>query len=286
MKKIIQSFVLILLCLWPIAAYADEQKSNETGEEEAIEVTADGVGTIKEDVANARRSAIDDGLRIAVEQAKGVFVNAETEAESYALVKDEIVTKCKGYVKTYKILNENKDDKVSLYRVRLQAAVLLSNPKEQAPIVFDEQKFTANIPEIIREAMFISKRTNEISEMINSRTKDFGAGINTKRGAALNPEKLKKLHQRYLIMIQMLNSINPPRQKAEGHQTLKKAISLKAKATYLYTEYVSGKGGIESLKLANKLNQDANKMLGELKERFPRKASGLKEKPLHRPRMR
>lgn len=272
MKKVFFVFLFIALSLYPLVSNAAEQASEE---DEAIEVTADGVGTIKDDVANARRAAIDDGLRIAVEQVKGVFVNAETEVESYAAVKDEIATKCKGYVKTYKILNENKDDKVSLYRVRLQAAVLLSNPKEQAPVVFDEQKFTTKIPEIIKEAMFISKRTNDISELIN-----------TKKGAGLNPEKLKKLHQRYLMMIQMLNSINPPRQKAEGHQTLKKAISLKAKATHLYTEYVSGKASAENLNLANKLNEDANKILRELKERFPRKTTGLKEKPLPRPRMR
>ncbi|MBI5048049.1 MAG: hypothetical protein HZB54_03740 [Deltaproteobacteria bacterium] len=273
MKKTFPVFLFIFLNFYPFTVYAAEQEN--TGEDEAIDVTADGVGTIKDDVANARRSAIDDGLRIAVEQAKGVFVNAETEAESYALVKDEIVTKCKGYVKTYKILNENKDDKVSLYRVRLQAAVLLSNPKEQAPVVFDEQKFTTRIPEIIREAMFISKRTNDMAEMIN-----------TKRIVGLNPEKLKKLRQHYLIMVQLLNSIEPPKGKREGHQMLKKAILLKSKALHLYTEYIYGKGRAENLKLANAFNKEANEILRDLKERFPRKGAGVKERLPHRPRPR
>ncbi|MBI3753684.1 MAG: hypothetical protein HY266_06550 [Deltaproteobacteria bacterium] len=255
MKRLFVFSLFVFMNLCSLTVYGVEQESS--GEDEAITVTADGVGTIKGDVADARRSAIDDGLRIAVEQAKGVFVNAETEVESYAAVKDEIVAKCKGYVKTYKILNEGKEDKERLYRVRLQAAVLLSNPKEQAPVVFDEQKFTTKIPEIIREAMFISKRTNDISKMISM-----------KRTARLNPEKLKKLRQHYVIMIQMLNSIEPPKARAEWHQMLKKAISLKSKATRLYAAYVFGKGDSENLKSANKLNEDANMILRELKKRF------------------
>lgn len=164
MKKIFLIFLFILLGLYPLCGNAEEQTNEE---DEAIEVTTDGVGTIKNDVADARRSAIDNGLRLAVEQAKGVFIKAETEVESYAVVKDEIITKSKGYVKTYRILKEGKEEK--LYRVRLQAAVLLSNPKEQTPVVFDEQKFSAKIPEIIREAILVSKKTNDIAEIINTK---------------------------------------------------------------------------------------------------------------------
>jgi len=271
MKRTSLIFLFIVLSLYPFITNAAGQES--AGEDEAIEVTTDGVGTIKDDAA--RRSAIDDGLRIAVEQAKGVFVNAETEVESYAAVKDEIATKCKGYVRTYKILNENKDDMEKLYRVRLQAAVLLSNPKESAPVVFDEQKFTAKIPDVIREAIAISQKTNEVSEMIN-----------TKRAAQLNPEMLKKLRSRYVIMIQMLNSIEPPKGRADKHQMIKKAISLKAKATRLYAETLTGEPHPKKLKLANGLNEDANRILRELKERFPHKASGSKAKLTHQPRMR
>ncbi|MBI3398242.1 MAG: hypothetical protein HY026_03285 [Deltaproteobacteria bacterium] len=273
MKKTSLIFLFIVSSLYPLISNAVEQASEE--ENETIEVTADGVGTIKGDAADARRSAIDDGLRIAVEQAKGVFVKAETAVESYAAVKDEIATKCKGYVKTYKILNENKDDKASLYRVRLQAAVLLSDPKESAPVVFDEQKFEDKIPDVIKEAIAISKKTNAVAEMIG-----------TKRTAELNPEMLKKLRQRYLIMIQMLNSIEPPRGRVEKHRMLKKAIALKARATRLYGEYVFGKGRSESLKSANTLNKEANAILRDLKERAPQKTSGLKQRPPHRPQMR
>lgn len=87
-------------------------------------------------------------------------------------------------------------------------------------------------------------------------------------------------------MIQVINSIEPPKEKKERHQMLKKAISLKAKATRLYGEYVSGKGVSESLQAANVLNRDANMMLQELKERFPHKGAGIKERHPHRPGMR
>lgn len=257
MKKLFSVLSILFIVLYPLTANTAEQEGTGQNEEEAIEVTADGVGSLKEDVADARRSAIDDALRIAVEQAKGVLVSVETEVQEYALVRDEVATRCKGYVKTYKILNENKDDKEKLYRISINAIVLLSNPKESAPVVFDEQKFRGKVPEIIREAIFISKKTNELSEMINNR-----------RVSELKPEMLKKLHQRYLIMTQILNSIEPPGEKAEKHEMLKKGIMLKAKATRLYTDFLFGEHQPEKLKLANEINMDANRILHDLKDKI------------------
>ena len=256
MKKAIFILFSLFIALYPLTANT-EQEGTGQNEEDAIEVTVDGVGSLKEDVADARRSAIDDALRIAVEQAKGVLVSVETEVQEYALVRDEVATRCKGYVKTYRILNENKDDKEKLYRISINAIVLLSNPKESAPIVFDEQKFRGKVPEIIREAIFISKKTNELAEMINNR-----------RVSELKPEMFKKLHQRYLIMTQILNSIEPPGEKAEKHQMLKRGIGVKAKAPRLYTDFIFGEHQPEKLKLANEINMDANRILHDLKEKI------------------
>lgn len=276
MKRLFVFSIALLLSLYSFAVYAAEQEDDS--ENEAIEVTAEGVGAIKGDAADARRAAIDDGLRIAVEQAKGVWVSAETEVESYAAIKDEIATKCKGYVKTYQILNENKDEKEKLYRVRLQAAVLLSNPKEQAPVIFDEQKFTAEIPDVIREALLISKRTNKMAEMIN-----------TRGSANLRPEMLNqfpRLRQRYITMLQILKSIEPPKERVDKFRMLKRAIALKARATRLYADILAAGGHRpKELKLANELNDDANKILRELKEKFPHKVSDVKERASHRPHM-
>jgi hypothetical protein len=263
-------FVLLCITIFPFTVNASEQERGEQNEEEAIEVTADGVGTIKEDITDARRSAIDDALRIAVEQAKGVLVNVETEVQAYALVRDEVATRCKGFVKTYKILNENRDDKERLYRISIHATVLLSNPRQSAPVVFDEHKFTGKIPEIIKEALFISKKTNELSEMITER-----------RISKVNPEMLKKLHHRFLIMYQILNSIEPPKERADKHQMLKKVIALKARATHLYAGFLFGEKNPEMLRLANGLNRDANRTLHDLKEKFSSQSHQRHRPPVH-----
>lgn len=265
MKRLFFIVLFLSIALYPLTANT-EQEGTGQNDEDAIEVTADGVGSLKEDVADARRSAIDDALRIAVEQAKGVLVSVETEVQEYALVRDEVATRCKGYVKTYKILNENKDDKEKLYRISINAIVLLSNPKESAPVVFDEQKFSGKVPEIIREAIFISKKTNELAEIIN-----------TRRVSELKPEMLKKLHQRYLIMTQILNSIQPPGERADKHEMLKRGIVLKAKATRLYTDFLFGGHQPEKLKLANEINMDANRILHDLKDK-------IQSQPHQRPR--
>ncbi|MBI5750497.1 MAG: hypothetical protein HZA00_15380 [Nitrospinae bacterium] len=265
MKRLFFIILFLSIAFYPFAADPAEQEKSEQ-EEEAIEVTTEGVGAIKEDIADARRSAIDDALRIAVEQAKGVLVSVETEVQEYALVRDEVATRCKGFIKTYKILNENKDDKEKLYRISINAIVLLSNPKESAPVVFDEQKFSGKVPEIIRESIFISKKTNELSEMIN-----------TRRVSELKPEMLKKLHQRYLIMAQILNSIEPPIEKAEKHQMLKRGIVLKTKATRLYADFLFADHQPEKLKLANEINMDANRILHDLKDK-------IQSQPHQRPR--
>lgn len=257
MKRLFLIALFLSIAFYPFAADPAEQENGGQNEEDAIEVTADGVGTIKEDVAEARRAAIDDALRIAVEQAKGVLVSVETEVQEYALVRDEVATRCKGYVKTYRILNENKDDRERLYRISINAIVLLSNPKESPPVVFDEKKFSGKIPEVIRESIFISKKTNELAEMINNR-----------RVRELKPEMLKKLHQRYIIMTQILNSIEPPPEKADKHQMLKRGISLKAKATRLYADLLFGGHQPEKLRLANEINRDANRILLDLKEKI------------------
>lgn len=266
MKRLFFIVLFLSIAFYPFASDTAEQEVTGQNDEEAIEVTVDGVGSLKEDVADARRSAIDDALRIAVEQARGVLVSVETEVQEYALVRDEVATRCKGYVKTYKILNENKDDKEKLYRISINAIVLLSNPKESAPVVFDEQKFRGKVPEIIREAIFISKKTNELAKIIN-----------TRMVSELKPEMLKKLHQRYLIMTQILNSIQPPVERAEKHQMLKKGIMLKAKATRLYTDFLLGEHQPEKLKLANEINRDANRILHDLKDK-------IKSQPHERPR--
>lgn len=65
--------------------------------------------------------AIQDGLRKAVESATGVFVYSSSEVKNFTLVKDQIITAARGYVKTFDIKDEFKND--GLVIVKLNVAV-------------------------------------------------------------------------------------------------------------------------------------------------------------------
>ena len=81
------------------------------GAGDATEVTAVGQAAImSNDVSMARDKAIEDALRKAVEQAVGAMVSSETVTQNYELLSDKILSKSKGYVRSYKIATEKKGD--------------------------------------------------------------------------------------------------------------------------------------------------------------------------------
>jgi hypothetical protein len=89
--------------------------------EETVEV--EGVAAVvNDDLAIARDRAIDDAKRKAVEQVAGAQVSAESITENFALVEDKIYSRASGFVKTYQIVNELKDQG-GVYRVRIKATV-------------------------------------------------------------------------------------------------------------------------------------------------------------------
>ena len=69
----------------------------------AQEVTVKGMGASRED-------AIRDSLRLAVEQSVGTLLNAETVVQNYTVIKDEIYTKSRGFVKEYQVLQEQSEN--------------------------------------------------------------------------------------------------------------------------------------------------------------------------------
>ena len=86
-------------------------------------VEATGTGTIfSGDVAGARDRAIDDGLRRAVENALGTYIESEVRVENYMVVEDNIMSWSRGYVKNYSILSEKKKTS-EMYEVHVQAEV-------------------------------------------------------------------------------------------------------------------------------------------------------------------
>jgi hypothetical protein len=56
-----------------------------------------------------RDHALTNALQVAVEQVVGVMVKSSTDVVDFQVIKDEIVTHSKGYVKSYKIIEETKE---------------------------------------------------------------------------------------------------------------------------------------------------------------------------------
>ena len=84
-----------------------------------------GVAVLSGDVAVARDKAINDALRNAVEEGLGVFIKSTSVVENYELLADKIRSEAKGYVKSYEVVRERKDEEAGLYRVWVKATVSL-----------------------------------------------------------------------------------------------------------------------------------------------------------------
>ncbi|MFZ6007259.1 MAG: hypothetical protein ACOYU2_06345 [Nitrospirota bacterium] len=227
-----------------------QMELDNDSEQDAISVQVDGVGTLKDDVAAARKIAISDGLRIAVEQAKGIMVKGETEVRDFAEIRDEVVSKTKGFVRTYKILNETKED--NIYRVTLEVEVMLKNPKETAPVKMDEQKYNTKIPKLVEETNSLVRKTNQIADALRSR-----------RHGSVSVDEVKRLHQRYVVMLQVIESIEPPGGKKEKMQILSKALRLKMRAMAIFGRAIAGVERPMLLKRGFDLNNRGNRVLKE-----------------------
>jgi hypothetical protein len=261
MKKFIFVFAVLLFTVFTSDPYAADikkdgkslqQEFSESSEGDAVSLQVNGVGTLKDDVTAARKTAISDGLRIAVEQARGVMVKSETEVKDYESLRDDILSKTKGFVKTYKILNEIKEDNV--YKVTLEVEVMLSDPQTAAPVKMDEQKYNAGIPKIIEEAKILFIKTDRLEELARRR------GL---KQADIGIEDIKRLHRRYAVMLQVLKHINPPDEKRERLNRLIEAVRLKMKATAIFGRAMAKAERPLFLKRGFELNRKGNHLIGE-----------------------
>lgn len=77
--------------------------------------------------ASARNSAIEDALRNAVEQVVGIFISSESLAENFVLLSDHVYSKSSGYIKSYRIVKERKEQ--GLYIIEIAAKVGMDDVK-------------------------------------------------------------------------------------------------------------------------------------------------------------
>lgn len=116
MKKL---FILIFSTLFFMNIYADNFDNYSK------RVVGEGWGSIKKgDWAKARDEAIWAAQKDAVEQGVGVFISSDTKVENAQLIDSNIYTQANGFIDTYKILEEMKED--DGYYVKIKAVVKTS----------------------------------------------------------------------------------------------------------------------------------------------------------------
>ncbi len=98
------------------------------------------------DVAQARDKAIEDAMRKAVEQAVGAMVSSETVTQNFELLSDKIYSKSRGYVRSYKVISEKKEEGV--YQVNIEAQVASGNLKNDLDGVLAVLK-AKNMPRVL-----------------------------------------------------------------------------------------------------------------------------------------
>ena len=136
--KMFVCFLLSVLCLSCVSLDPTFATSNQTSSTSnsgnsspmpgPANTTAEGVGVIVDNnTALARDQAIQDALRLAVEQAAGTMVSSETLVQNYEVLRDQIYSQSQGYIQGYEVIDESVEG--NLYRVTIQASVATGNLK-------------------------------------------------------------------------------------------------------------------------------------------------------------
>lgn len=76
---------------------------------------------VNNDLPKARRDALTEAFKNALQKAVGVYIKAKSKVENFELTYSKILSESEGYVKNYKILKEKTEDGV--YSVEIEAEV-------------------------------------------------------------------------------------------------------------------------------------------------------------------
>ncbi len=126
MKKGLSILILSVLALGACATSRPNIKdyANKGKEEKEITevVQAEGlVAVLNNDILDAKKRALGEAQRNAVEMTVGVYVNAATRVEKAIMVDQQILSKTNGYIKKYKILSEGREG--DFYKTKIEALV-------------------------------------------------------------------------------------------------------------------------------------------------------------------
>ncbi|OFI32446.1 hypothetical protein [Alteromonas lipolytica] len=87
-------------------------------------VEAKGISEVADNkIVEARKIALENAKRAAVEQVVGTFVRSRTDVNNYLLGKDQIFSTTAGQIDEYKIIYDGVGDNKDIYEVVIQADV-------------------------------------------------------------------------------------------------------------------------------------------------------------------
>lgn len=116
MKKLLISLCLAMFALAALYGVALA--------EDAKKVVVKGEGVIfQNDQALAKEKAIEQALRMAVEQVVGVYIESATLVENYVTVEDKILSQSKGFVQSWKELSKKVEGGVVIVEIEATVAV-------------------------------------------------------------------------------------------------------------------------------------------------------------------
>jgi len=130
LRKAILTVLLVSLFLYGCATGRPNIKDVTNKNREAKEITeiiqAEGLAAvINNDILDAKKRALGEAQRNAVEMTVGVYVNAATRVEKAIMVDQQILSKTNGYIKKYKILSEGREG--DLYKTKIEALVKIED---------------------------------------------------------------------------------------------------------------------------------------------------------------
>jgi hypothetical protein len=90
----------------------------------ATEVEAVGeAAVLNNNLAGARKQALLNAQRNAVEQGVGLVLDSKTVAENFEIIKDKVLTSAQGFVTRYTVLEEGPTPDQQTFRVKIKAEV-------------------------------------------------------------------------------------------------------------------------------------------------------------------
>ena len=104
-------FILICLCM---GAASIPAKPVEAIGEAAI---------FSGNVSSARKQALVNAQRNAVEQGVGLLLDSQSVQNNYQLIKDQVLTSSQGFITQYKVLSEGRSTDNSTYRIKIKAEI-------------------------------------------------------------------------------------------------------------------------------------------------------------------